>query len=152
MPKMVDMGPDFISLVWTPPNRDGGNPVTAYVIEAKEKGAGGDFKPLYTTIDAKPNATVKGLTEGAVMEFRVRAINLAGPVSRKTDQHSRYIVTLPTNSLFDFKGSPSEATDPITIRHKDLAPEIDRTNLKRVEVKAGRTFALEVAVRGEPVR
>lgn len=37
-----------------------------------------------------------------------------------------------------------------TVRHKNLKPHIDRTNLKDVTIKVGRSLKIECKVQGEP--
>ena len=45
---------------------------------------------------------------------------------------------------------PSESTGNHIVKHKNLKPRIDRTNLKNVVVKAGKTLKLDAKVFGEP--
>ena len=123
-PDIVDYDNERVDLKWKAPESDGGRPITAYIIEAREKGT--DWVTVLTTPDGKPEATVKGLIEGKVMEFRVRAVNLAGP------------------------SDPSESTGPHTVKHRNLKPHIDRTNLKSITIKVGRNLDLDVDVKGEP--
>ena len=72
------------------------------------------------------SATVPDLTEGETYDFRVKAINKAGP------------------------GEPSKTTGPIVAKPRNLPPKIDRTNLKPVKVRAGLNFSFDVDVAGEP--
>jgi hypothetical protein len=38
-PKVVDWDKDHVDLEWTKPRKDGGSPITGYVIQKKEKGS-----------------------------------------------------------------------------------------------------------------
>lgn len=71
-------------------------------------------------------ATVPDLTEGHAYEFRVRAVNKAGP------------------------GDESDSVGPIVAKARNLAPKIDRTNLIPIKIKAGANFLYDVKVTGEP--
>lgn len=59
------------------------------------------------------------------MEFRVRAVNAAGT------------------------SEPSDSTEPHMMKHRNLKPYIDRTNLRPIAIKVGRAITLDVDVRGE---
>lgn len=63
---------------WKPPRRDGGAPITDYIIEKKTKGS-----PFWEEAGKVPGdatkATVPNLKEGEEYEFRIVAINKAGP-------------------------------------------------------------------------
>lgn len=72
------------------------------------------------------SATVPDLIEGQPYEFRVRAVNKAGP------------------------GEPSDATPTIIAKPRNMAPKIDRTNLIDMRIKAGQSFVFDVKVSGEP--
>ena len=50
-PDIVDYDNERVDLKWTPPASDGGRPITAYIIEAKEKGT--DWVTVLTTTDGK---------------------------------------------------------------------------------------------------
>lgn len=77
---MKDVDKDYVELEWTPPLKDGGARVTGYVVEKKQVGSS-EWEPA--TTDGKPisgtSARLEGLTENADYEFRVRAVNAAGP-------------------------------------------------------------------------
>jgi hypothetical protein len=88
----VDWGKDHADLKWTKPDSDGGAPITGYVIEFKEKFAK-DWAPGKEVGDCL-GATIDGLKEGCQYEFRVRAINKAGP------------------------GEPSDSTKPIIAKER----------------------------------
>jgi hypothetical protein len=90
-PEATDWDKDHVDLRWTPPVKDGGSPITGYVIEKREKGS-----PRWTKAGETKGPDCKGraenLEEGVTYEFRVRAVNAAGP------------------------GEPSEASKPITAK------------------------------------
>jgi hypothetical protein len=90
-PEATDWDKDHVDLRWTPPVKDGGSPITGYVIEKREKGS-----PRWTKAGESKGPDCKGraenLEEGVTYEFRVRAVNAAGP------------------------GQPSEASKPITAK------------------------------------
>lgn len=67
-----------MELEWDPPKSDGGAPITGYVIEKKSKHAkewakAAEFKEPVT------KGVVMGLKENEEYQFRVRAVNKAGP-------------------------------------------------------------------------
>ena len=65
-----------ISLNWTPPEDDGGAPITGYVLEYREEGQM-KWKSISEEIpDAKH--VKKGLQKDSLYEFRVAAVNKAG--------------------------------------------------------------------------
>jgi len=90
-PEATDWDKDHVDLRWTPPVKDGGSPITGYIIEKREKGS-----PRWTKAAETKGPDCKGradnLEEGVAYEFRVRAVNAAGP------------------------GQPSEASKPITAK------------------------------------
>lgn len=65
-------------LEWRPPRKDGGAPVEKYIIEKKSK-----HSPTWEKAAEVPGDATKGvapnLTEGEEYEFRVVAVNKAGP-------------------------------------------------------------------------
>lgn len=76
-PNIDKMTPTSAELSWTKPSKDGGGKILGYVIEKKKKG--GDWE---TATEVPANSThgkVNDLTEGEEYQFRVRAINDAGP-------------------------------------------------------------------------
>ncbi len=124
IPEVVDYDKNFVDLKWTPPANDGGAPITGYIIEKRV--LGGDWTPGGEVMGNQTKGTVKGLIEGQLYEFRVKAVNKAGP------------------------GKPSDASSPHKAKPKNLKPYIDRTNLNPITVKVGRSINVEVDIRGEP--
>lgn len=124
-PEIFDYDNTSVSLRWAKPEKDGGRPILHYIIEQKDKFSP-DWQEVMKTTDANPEAKVEGLKEKAVYQFRVKAVNKGG-ISK-----------------------PSEPTDNHICKHRNLKPRIDRTNLKSVVIKAGRTHKWSVDVIGEP--
>lgn len=76
-PEATDWDKDHIDLRWTPPANDGGSPITGYIIEKKEEGTNRWVKAGEAGLDCK--GTAGDLDEGQKYQFRVRAVNAAGP-------------------------------------------------------------------------
>ncbi|VDL60884.1 unnamed protein product, partial [Hymenolepis diminuta] len=100
VPTVKDVDKDYVELEWTPPLKDGGARITGYVVEKKQAGSS-EWEPA--TADGKPisgtSARLEGLTENADYEFRVRAVNAAGP------------------------GEPSISTEIVKVARKKIKPE-----------------------------
>ncbi|MPC46234.1 Twitchin [Portunus trituberculatus] len=98
-PEIEGYSPTSCQLVWKPPENNGGRPVTGYIIEKRDRG--GDWIRVnhYPTPNTQYNVT--GLTEGNRYEFRVVAVNEAGPgkPSRPSDaivaKVPKYLPTAP---------------------------------------------------------
>ncbi|XP_023314705.1 twitchin isoform X11 [Trichogramma pretiosum] len=124
-PEATDWDKDHVDLKWTPPMKDGGSPVTGYIIEKREKGSPRWIKAV-ETVGPDCKGKVDNLDEGQEYEFRVRAINEAGP------------------------GEPSDVSKPITAKCRRLPPKIDRKNLRDLTVHEGEPIKFDVKVFGEP--
>ena len=124
-PEPTDWDKDHVDLTWAPPANDGGAPITGYIIEKRKKGTHkwAKAKELKTP---DTSATVPDLEEGEEYEFRVIAVNKAGP------------------------SEPSDASRSVIAKPRRLAPKIDRTNLKAVKIRAGQPVKFDVDVKGEP--
>ena len=66
-----------ITISWSPPESDGGSPITGYTIEKKETSSTRWAKANRDTV-SETTFTIKDLIEGKKYEFRVAAINKAG--------------------------------------------------------------------------
>jgi predicted phage tail protein len=121
---VADYDADSVTIKYQPPLNDGGSDITGYVIE--KKGRFGDWERASEVPGSQLKATVINLTEGSTYEFRVRAVNLAGP------------------------GEPSSNAGPVTCKARNLPPKIDRHNFMEVRCNAGETFSFDVNVAGEP--
>ncbi len=78
---------------------DGGRPVTHYVIEQKGK-FDLDFIEVLKTEDDGLEAVVDGLREKAIFQWRVRAVNKAGP-SLPCDPTDKHVVKHRHSELMD---------------------------------------------------
>lgn len=88
LPEIVDYDEHMVKLKWEPPVRDGGAPVTGYIIEAMDKFSGQFVK--VAEVGPQCNGTVNKLEEGNQYKFRVRAVNKAGTSdpSEQTNWHT----------------------------------------------------------------
>lgn len=75
--EVTDWGKDHIDLKWTAPATDGGSPITNYVVEVKDKL--GNWEKAIEVPAGSTTASVDDLVQGQAYEFRVRAVNKAGP-------------------------------------------------------------------------
>jgi titin len=77
-PEITEYNSTYIKLKWEKPKKDGGNPITGYNVEMREKGS-----TVWAPCNSYPvkvtEYTASGLREGQTYEFRVAAINGAGP-------------------------------------------------------------------------
>ena len=78
----------MVELKWDAPLRDNGAPITGYILEMRPDGAA-EFQPA---AEVGPGTTGKipNLTPGKKYQFRVRAVNKAGPgePSEPTHMHT----------------------------------------------------------------
>ena len=76
-PHVDGVTPNSVSLSWTKPTDTGGGKIQGYVVEVKPKG--GDWAPATSLPVKDTECTVPNLKEGQEYEFRVKAVNEAGP-------------------------------------------------------------------------
>ncbi|XP_076471204.1 twitchin-like [Babylonia areolata] len=93
VPEPVKVGKTYVDLKWDKPRNDGGSKIKGYVVERREKGMSSWLKAKDVPA-TDTTCTVDNLAENAEYEFRVMAVNAAGP------------------------GEPSLATAPIKIKEK----------------------------------
>nr|CAD7586386.1 unnamed protein product [Timema genevievae] len=124
-PEITDYDNESVDLKWSAPSSDGGAKIEKYIIEKKDR-----YKPDWEkAIEVSGDelaAKVPDLKERAEYQFRVVAVNKAGP------------------------SPPSDSTKTHLVKHKALKPRIDRTNLKPIVVRAGKIVKYDVNIRGEP--
>lgn len=77
-PEVADYDRDHIDIKWEPPEDDGGAPIKGYHVERKEPKS---QRWLRLTKAPQPNLdfTDNGVREGKEYEYRVIAVNEAGP-------------------------------------------------------------------------
>ena len=77
MPKVSDVDATEMTVTWSPPESDGGSPVTGYIIEKKVKTA-----TRWSKVNKEPvpetTLRVQELIQGEKYMFRVAAVNNAG--------------------------------------------------------------------------
>ncbi|XP_065941807.1 twitchin isoform X18 [Magallana gigas] len=126
-PKCSAYTPDSITLEWTPPKKDGGNPIKGYQVEKREAGETKWTKANFADIFDN-EFTVKGLTEGKEYEFRVAAINNAG------------------------LGEFAETSEAIKAQQPPVAPKISPNFIPRdITVKKGEEFKIAIPYDGNPI-
>lgn len=77
-PKIQDWDKHHVDLKWDAPLKDGGAPITSYIIEKKDKYSS-KWQKATEVIGDKCEARVPDLMENMEYQFRVRAVNKAGP-------------------------------------------------------------------------
>jgi len=88
-PDIIDYDNTSVTLKWKKPDSDNGRPITHYLVEMKDKFTL-DWTEVAKTPDSTPEMKVEGLKEKMLYQFRVKAVNKAGPgaPSQPTDMHT----------------------------------------------------------------
>jgi len=124
-PAVTGTSPTSVSLAWEKPTNDGGGNIEGYIVEVKKPGE--DWKEV-NPFPVKDTAyTVPGLKEGEEYQFRVKAVNEAGP------------------------GAPSQATQPVVAEKPRVKPSIDMSQIKDIKVRAGQDIKIAVPIKGWPI-
>lgn len=124
-PEPTDWDKDFVDLRWTPPKSDGGAPIEKYIIQMRDKSARG-WTDAATVPGDRTSGKVTNVEEGHEYEFRVVAVNKAGP------------------------SEPSDVSKSVIAKPRHLAPRIDRKNLQKKVLRSGQMLRMEADVKGEP--
>ncbi|NIG60022.1 immunoglobulin superfamily member [Pontoporia blainvillei] len=86
-PQVTDVTKEAVTITWNAPTQDGGAPVLGYIVERRKKGSN-----LWVPVNQDPiqgtKYTVDGLLEDTEYEFRVIAVNKAGPGQPSTPSSS----------------------------------------------------------------
>ena len=77
VPQLTEVKDGSISLTWTPPENDGGAPITNYILEYRSEGSASWKKATEKTL-TELKFTATGLNDTEQYEFRVAAVNKAG--------------------------------------------------------------------------
>lgn len=77
VPKVTQVGGDFVNLEWTKPENDGGSRVQGYWIDKREVGSN-TWQRVNVALCPATQINVSNLIEGRQYEFRVFAQNIAG--------------------------------------------------------------------------
>lgn len=77
-PEIMDYDNQSVSLKWTAPKNDGGAPIEKYIVQKKDRNKP-DWEKAVEVPGAQLEATIGGLEEYGEYQFRVVAINKAGP-------------------------------------------------------------------------
>uniref|UniRef100_A0A915Q578 non-specific serine/threonine protein kinase n=1 Tax=Setaria digitata TaxID=48799 RepID=A0A915Q578_9BILA len=133
-PEITDYDADRIDIAWEPPAEDGGAPIHEYIIEMKdpvthkwnETGRSPSAFSLLVLLFSPTNATITGLKEGDEYQFRVKAVNKAGP------------------------GQPSKPSERQVAKSKFVPAWLKMDNLKSLTVKAGQSVKWDIEIGGEP--
>lgn len=78
-PTPTDWDKDFVDLKWTPPEDDGGAPIEKYIVQMRDKESRQWVDVATTPGKTTDTKVTKGIEEGHEYEFRVVAVNKAGP-------------------------------------------------------------------------
>ena len=124
-PDVVDWSENHMDLEWKEPIDDGGSPITGYIIEMKVRHSS-EWTMAQQIDGNRRKGTVHGLREGDEYQFRIIALNKAGP------------------------SEPGQPSRPKEARARFVPPKIDRKNLKDVTVSANSMVKLDANVVGEP--
>ena len=120
-----DISATSVILSWRPPCDNGGASVQGYIVEKRGSG-----KPNWTKDNVKlvkdTDYVSKNLPEGTEFEFRVVAVNKAGP------------------------GKPSKSTNSLKVQTPMKAPRIDACQLKEVAAISEEQFSIFFTFKGYP--
>lgn len=76
---LKDWDRDFVDLTWTPPEDDGGAPIEKYIVQMRDKEGRQWIDAAKVSGDKTQAKVLDGIQEGHEYEFRIVAVNMAGP-------------------------------------------------------------------------
>ncbi len=128
-PELVDSDRTFIDIKWAAPRSDGGAPITGYDVERRDVKSGRWIKVNKWPVPAGERKYHDDtVTDGHVYEYRVVAVNKAGP------------------------SQPSPASKSMVARPLKEAPKLDLSGLrgKVIRVRAGDPLDITIPLNGAP--
>lgn len=78
-PELKNWDKDFVDLEWTPPKDDGGAPIEKYIVQMRDKEGRQWIDVAKVPGDRTVAKVTDGIQEGHEYEFRIVAVNKAGP-------------------------------------------------------------------------
>lgn len=124
-PEPTNWDKDFIDLAWDSPKNDGGAPIQNYIIQMHDK-SGRGWVDAATVPGDHTKGTVSNVEEGHEYEFRIVAVNRAGP------------------------SEPSDISKSVVAKPRFLKPYIVRKTLQKKVLRSGQLLHIEAAVKAEP--
>ncbi|XP_054155728.1 twitchin-like [Oppia nitens] len=125
--EIVDWDRDHVDLKWKAPEKDGGAPIEKYIVESKDKLSADWVTALEVSGNQLEGKVVPpAIKEGQQYQFRVRAINKAGP------------------------SEPSDPTKNLIVKARFVKPFIIGDDLKNLVVKKGAIIKYDIQYGGEP--
>ena len=123
-PIPVDWDKNFVELEWKRPE-DNGAPIEKYILQMRDK-SGRNWVDAGTVPGERTKGRIEPLEPGHEYEFRVKAVNKAGP------------------------SEPSDSSRAIIAKPRFLAPKIDRKNMDKKVIRTHQFIRVEIDVAGEP--
>lgn len=124
-PDPTNWDKDFVDLAWTAPKSDGGAPIQKYIIQMRDK-SGRAWVDACTVPGTQTNGKVTNVDEGHEYEFRIVAVNKAGP------------------------SEPSDVSKSVVAKPRFLAPHIDRKHLQKKILRNEQMLRIDADIKGEP--
>lgn len=98
-PELKNWDKDFVDLEWRPPASDGGAPIEKYIIQMRDKEGRHWIDAAKVSGERTAGRVTDGIQEGHEYEFRIVAVNKAGP-SEPSDT-SKSVVAKPRFRKFE---------------------------------------------------
>lgn len=117
-PEIADFNFNFVRLKWKVPEKDGGNPISGYIVEMKEKNS--DEWIQCNSFPVKlPEYTCTNVNEGNTYEFRVKGVNDAGAgVPSKPSKAQKAETPITTAAQMDQPKVDSITKDSVALSWK----------------------------------